>query len=257
MSDRARWVARAEARLAAEPERHDLALLAVTLRWGRGARVAVVGRARSGRSTLLKGLGGQDRHGLGEVSWSRLGPGLVGAELPGFRAAGVAASARRGLIEAWMRTVRPEGVVFTIPASEVDAGVDDDLDDLVRAVSAAGGPRVWAAATRVDELGPPEVGAPFEDVEKLEAIARSGEVLAAHGARKGLRFAGIFPVDARAGWGVGALGDALWESLREPEGPAARSELAALWKRVGLKTEEVARPWDDPGLVRDMAQVVV
>ncbi len=256
MNDRARWVGRAEALLAAEPGRHDLALLSVTLRWGRGARVAVVGRARSGRSTLLEGLGGKDRHRVGEVGWCRLGPGLLGAELPGFRAAGVPAAARRGLIEDWMRTVRPEGMVFTIPASEVDAGVDDDLDDLGRAVSAAGGPRVWAAATRVDELSPPEVGAPFEDVEKLEAIARSGEVLAAHGARKGLRFAGIFPMDARAGWGVGPLGDALWEGLREPEGPAARSELAALWKRVGLKAQEAARPWDDPGLVRDLARVV-
>jgi len=254
---RAEWSSLANAASAQAPADDGLALLAASFHWGRCARLAVLGRARSGRSSLLAALGGHDPQSWAGIGWQRLGAGLVAAELPGFGEAGVDPRVRRARIEAWMRVVRPEGVVFVIPASEVDAGVDDDLDALARALAAAGDPTVWAVVSRVDDLSPPDVPAPFVHRDKLLAIVRSGEVLAAHGLRKDLTFAGIFPVEARARWGVEALSEALWQHLHEPAPAEARADLAALWKRVGLRAPDARRPWTDSALLSELARVAV
>lgn len=255
MNDRAHWSALADEASARAPENADRALLAATLRWGRGARVALLGRARSGRTTLVRALGGGAPRTYGDAAWSRLGAGLVAAKLPGFRAAGATGLVPR--VVAWVRHAAPEGLVFCVPASEVDAGIDDDLDDLARVLDAAPRTPCWAVATRVGELAPPDIDAPFEDVHKLGAIAHSGELLAAHAARKGLRFVGVCPVEAASGWGVDALGEALWSRLREPSVAAASVELRALWRRAGLGDTETPTPWDDPARMKRLAAVAV
>lgn len=255
MNDRAHWCALADAASARAPDHADRALLAATLRWGRGARVALVGRARSGRATLLRALGGGAPRTYGDAAWSRLGPGLLATKLPGFRAAGATGLVPR--VVAWVRHAAPEGLVFCLPASEVDAGIDDDLDDLARVLDAAPRTPCWAVATRVGELAPPDIDAPFDDVRKLGAIAHSGELLSAHAARKGLGFVGVFPVEAASGWGVDALGEALWSRLREPSVAAASVELRALWRRTGLSDPETPAPWDDPARLKRLAAVAV
>jgi hypothetical protein len=145
----------------------------------------------------------------------------VWLDAPGFRAGGRAG--RLDDVTDAVRAFAPSVLVLSVAATEVDAAIDGDLDDLA-AVTDATDATVLALATRVDELEPPDVTSPpFEDAEKQRHIAAAVATLRRHLAGRGRDVAEVLPVCGLAAWRDGALTyDARWnldavaEALRAP-----------------------------------------
>ena len=174
-------------------ELHDLRTLLV----GRRApRVAVLGRRGSGKSTLGNALLGAEVLATGAVedttrtaAWVDLtvhGDAVRWLDTPGLRAGG--RPGRRAEVEAVLRAERPDVLVWTFKATQVDAGVDEDLAELVAVrasvpVAGAAVP-VVVVVTKVDELAPAGRRAPpFDDAGHRARIDAAVEALRGHLAR--------------------------------------------------------------------------
>jgi predicted GTPase len=186
---------------------------------GMAPRVAVVGRRGSGKSALMNALADAPLARTGDVAdttiaarvWAFGGPRgrFVWLDAPGFRAGG--REGRLDDVAAAVRAFAPTVLVLCVAATEVDAAIDGDLDDLAVVMRETEAPRV-ALASRVDELEPPDVvSAPFDDPEKQRHIAAAVATLRRHLAGRGRAEAEVLPVCGLAAWRDGALThDARW-----------------------------------------------
>lgn len=192
---------------------------------GRRPRVAAVGRRGAAKSSLLNALAGEPRAALGDVQdatrtvcWSPVGWGVTEvlyADTPGLRAPG--RSARLQEVARSLAVVPPDVLLVLCHATEVDAGIDDDLSDveaLLAAIERASGrvPAVVAVVTRVDELDPPDVmQPPYEDSEKQRNITRSVAVMRSHLERHGIAPRCVVPIATYMRFDHGVLcEDARW-----------------------------------------------
>lgn len=175
----------------------------------RPPRIAVVGRRGSGKSSLVNALMGHEVAAVGAVEdttrapqWIDLtvnGRTLRWLDTPGLRAG--AEPARRAEVMAALRVEAPDVLLFTVKATQVDAGIDDDLADLRALVDglATGGaksPPVIAVVTKVDELPPLGVKAPpyDRDAAKRENVAKAVETLRGHLTRHKFENRPVVPV---------------------------------------------------------------
>jgi hypothetical protein len=160
----------------------------------------------------------------------------------GLRAGGAAQARAEQLCETLVNEP-PDVLVFAHHASETDAAIDADLDDVVaalEAVKATHGRRLpmIALATRVDELDPPDVFTPpFDDETKRKNISAAVRAL-----RRALQRHKIAVVDAFAintwfsatddlRWNIDVFRASLSKHLATAA-PAAQDELRALLHRV-------------------------
>lgn len=185
--------------------RHQL--LRRTLALGRLGRVAVVGRRGAGKSSLANALADRPLFDVGDVRDQTRAPTIATLSLgdrriewidtPGLRAAGEIDRAAR--VAEHLAAAAPDVVLVLCQASEVDAGIDDDLQDvsaIVRAIERATGraPALYGVVTKVDELAPPDVTeAPFDD-EKRANLRRAVTVLRQHMIDDGLTPWRVVPV---------------------------------------------------------------
>ncbi len=203
------YVARAFDERAAAPA-GDLALAFEALREiataGRRPRVAAIGRRGAAKSSLLNAIANEPRAELGDVEdatrvvrWTPLSWGIhdvLFADTPGLRASG---RARRvdDIVRAFAASP-PDVLLVLCHATEVDAGIDDDLHDvrhLMDSFAHRAAPSVFGIVTRVDELDPPHVLLPpFDDDEKQTNIARAVDLLRFHLERRGIEPVGVIPV---------------------------------------------------------------
>jgi predicted GTPase len=134
---------------------------------GRLVRVALVGRRGSGKSSLVNAVASAPAAPIGDVgdatgSAARYVIRDVVAQrtvewidTPGLRAGG--RTTRRDAVQAVLRATPCDVLLAPVTATEVDAGIDEDLDDL-RAILAAQErawdyrPTVIAVVTRADDL---------------------------------------------------------------------------------------------------------
>ncbi|MEZ4410809.1 MAG: hypothetical protein R3A52_30660 [Polyangiales bacterium] len=224
---------------------------------GRAPRVMVVGRRGSGRSVLLAALGRCVEGAL----WIDPRRAVSVVEPAGWRGADHAEALKDGVARA--RAFAPDAVLLAIPATEADAGVDDDLDDAAKVIGAIRPrPALVVALTRSDEAAPPDAATPPWDDDTRASIARAVATAKEHLARKKLRADAVVPVSARVEvsggetldlrWNLDALRAALVDALwRRLPGPAARAEeLADALRRAGLEVDlseserrALATPW--------------
>lgn len=210
---------------------------------GRLPRLAVLGRRGSGKSTLLHEvagavLGATDpvRDATAAAQWHRVvlrdGRAAQWLDTPGLRAG--AQRDRMERVRAVLTVERPDLVVLTVPATEADAGIDEDLA-AARAVVPDATVPWWVIATRCDELPPPdEVAPPWR--EKGAAIRAAVSVLDGHTRAMGRRVLGVMPLslardDAWDGrWNHDAMGKRLAAMLRDR---TAAERVAEMRARVG------------------------
>lgn len=230
----------------------------------RAPRIACVGRRGAGKSSLANALLGAPVLAVGSsrdttqaptwVDLAAQGHALRWFDTPGLRAADP--DARRRDVSRALRAEAPDVVVFACRATEVDAGIDEDLDDLAairKAAADAKGklPPLVVALTKVDELPPQHLKAPpFDhDPAKRERIDEAAATLREHLARKGFGDAKVVPVatytrdegGARAvdwRWNLPALSAAIFEVLPQPaqvEAVRAFEQAHALRRRVAMR----------------------
>jgi hypothetical protein len=103
-------------------------------------------------------------------------------------------------------------VLFLCAATEADAGIDDDLDDLDAITEAlAPGVGLVASVTRVDELPPLDEHAPPFDDEKRAHIAAAVTTLHRHMLRRATAPRAVVPICAFTSWrGDTPVDDARW-----------------------------------------------
>ncbi len=214
---------------------------------GPAARVAAVGRRGAGKSSLLNALAGAPLAGVGDVADATLAPrvarvetaqgALLWLDTPGLRAGG--REGRLDAVSTAARAFEPTALLVLCASTEVDAGIDEDLDDVAAITRALARPApIIAASTRVDELAPPDVAEPpFDDAEKRANVARSVSTLHRHMLRRGLAPRVALPVCAFVSWREGALvGDARWNLA-----PLARALDATRPDDVGRDLAELLR----------------
>lgn len=230
----------------------------------RPPRVACVGRRGAGKSSLANALLGAEVLPVGAVADTTTAPAWVDLRVsqravrwfdtPGLRAGD--SVARRRDVAAALRRERPDVLLFLCRATEVDAGIDDDLDDLAevrRGTADARGELVplIAAVTKVDELAPQHLKRPPYDADpaKRESVDAAVARLKEHLARKGFGDVKVVPVGAYQRWEDGALaadwrwnlptlGAALFARLpQQAQVEAARAfdEAVALRRRVAMR----------------------
>ncbi len=190
----------------------DLALAQDGLRelmeHGRRPRIAAIGRRGAAKSSLLNAIAGEPLAELGDVEdatrvvrWTAVGWGageVLYADTPGLRASG--RSNRVADVARALAFAPPDVVLVLCHATEVDAGIDDDIADVQRLLEAIEGatgvtPPVAAVVTRVDELDPPDaMQPPYDNVEKQQNIARAMHVLRSHLSRGGIEPVCVVPV---------------------------------------------------------------
>lgn len=174
---------------------------------GRAPRVAVIGRRGSGKSSLANALLGTEALVTGAVvdttkapEWIELshrGRKIRWIDTPGLRAGG---NPDRGdKIAQLLAKDPPDVILLCVRATQVDAGIDDDLDDvrsILTAIEGKGKPKppVVAVITRVDDLAPPVPKQPPFFGEKKVNIEKSVDVLRKHMERVGLASKAIVPV---------------------------------------------------------------
>jgi predicted GTPase len=203
-------------------------VLRAGLHLGATARVAVIARRGAGKSTLLNALANRALARVGHVAdatldartWSieTRDARLLWLDTPGLRAGG--RSERLDVVRRAVRAFEPTCALFLCAATEVDAGIDDDLDDLGAIL---GGLRaetpLIAAVTRVDELPPFDVVAPPFDDEKRAYIQQATITLHRHLLRRALVPRAVMPLCAFASW----EGDALTDDARWNLAPLTRA----------------------------------
>ena len=221
-------------------------VLRAIIELGEAPRVAVIARRGAGKSTLLNALAEAPVARVGDVADATLdarvhtlrtpsGP-LLWLDTPGLRAGG--REGRLDDVRAAVRAFEPTIALFLCAATEVDAGIDDDLDDLAAiATSLRSDARLYAVVTRVDELPPLDLHAPPFDDEKRSHIAQSVTTLHRHMLARGLAIRSVIPVCAFASWRDGvAHDDARWNLA-----PLTRALFNAAPRDVGADLEALLR----------------
>lgn len=193
---------------------------------GRLVRVALVGRRGSGKSSLVNAVAGAPVAPVGDVSDATgsaaryvlddadTGRAVEWIDTPGLRAGGRAT--RRDAVQAVLRETPCDVLLAPVTATEVDAGIDEDLDDLRAILNAQ--ERVWdyrpkviAVVTRADDLAPADVIDPPFDDEKRANIQLAVSVLHRHMLRAGVTPVSVIPVVAVIEWeGARARDDRRW-----------------------------------------------
>ncbi len=238
-------------------------------------RVTVVGRRGAGKSSLLNALANEQLALTGAVEDTTGSAKSYRFEIDdhivewidtgGLRAGGAAAHRADMLVET-LCNEPPDVIVFAHHASEVDAGIDAELEDLSRALDELRAQHgrdapIIALATRVDELEPPEVmQPPFDHPEKLANISAAVRTLRGALARHKLHSVESLAIntwfsssdDLR--WNVNALRAALLAQLSIAPSDRALSEQQALLHRIadafasvivraGTKLDDGERAW--------------
>ncbi len=155
--------------------------------------MAIVGRRSVGKSSLAMALASFASTGAAHavscavVPW---GGTVLVHDTPGLRSAG-SPGLRARLADA-LHDDPPDLALAVFSATEVDAGIDDDVDDLrvlLRAWTLRRGaaPSLLVALHRVDELPPFDREAPADDPERLVATETATRVLRAR----------LSPIDGR------------------------------------------------------------
>lgn len=146
---------------------------------------AFVGRRAAGKSTLALALadfastGADLAVSCAQVSW---GGTLLAYDTPGLRAAGQPRLCAR--LRDALAPDPPDLMIAVFSATEVDAGVDDDVHDLL-ALSRGwtrrrgGAPALLAVLHRVDELPPFDRDPGLDDPDRVRAVATATRVLRA------------------------------------------------------------------------------
>jgi uncharacterized protein (DUF697 family) len=241
----------------------DLHALRALVVDGRPPRVAAVGRRGSGKSSLANALLGARALEVGAVDdttrapqWvdlARNGRTLRWIDTPGLRAGGDPARAER--VSALLSKDPPDVLLFCVRATQVDAGIDEDIDDLasvLAAISSRTGakPPIVAVVTRVDEVAPPVPRQPPFDSVKRANIEKAVEVLRRHLERRSVAVKDVVSVGAYARffsdgglaidwrYNVEALASAVFDALpvdAQTEAAMAFESSLALRRRVGRR----------------------
>lgn len=190
---------------------------------GRRPRIAVVGRRSAGKSSLLNALMSRPLAAVGavedttgetvrfEIEWAERT--IEWMDTPGLRAGG--RHLRCDHVVQTVAATPPDVMLLVCQASEVDAGIDDDLNDFRSMVAALERrwrrrPVVVGIVTKVDELAPADVIVPpFVDEEKRANIRRSVQVYGRHLRRHGLAPVTVLPVNTYATFDGGVVRDDL------------------------------------------------
>lgn len=176
---------------------------------GRPPRVAAIGRRGSGKSSLANALLGARLLDVGAVDDTTREPQWIDLErnqrkirwidTPGLRAGGNPERADR--VAALLAKDPPDVLLFCVRSTQVDAGIDDDIDDLKSILTALESrakvkPPVLAVITRVDELAPPVPKQPPFGDEKRRNIDQSIDVLRRHLERRTITVSDVVAVAA-------------------------------------------------------------
>jgi predicted GTPase len=198
-------------------------------------RVALVGRRGAGKSSLLNALAQRPVARVGGVTDTTLRAmavvldvGLHVLDTPGLRAGG--RPTRRDDVTRALAAFCPEVLCLTVSATEVDAGIDDDLDDLVHLRAVAPDAAIVAAVTRVDDLEPVDDNAPPFGATKHRQMVRATTTLHRHLLRRAIVARGVVPVCTFATWRGNTLDD------------DARWNLAPLARALAVGAPRDARP---------------